>query len=308
MDEFVSIDFETANPQRCSICQIGISKFGADGLIETWGTLINPQMEFSDVNTRIHKLTAEIVAGSPTFPAAFPELLSKISSKLVVSYTDFDRSCFVQALDHYRLSHEPVMWLDGSIIVRNVWPEFAEKYSLKDVAKQFEIKFHHHDAIEDSRVAGVLIHKALQYSNTSIEHWFKKYGQIIKPSKRVWNNLPTKKVVIDGYHNSSKVYELIRTQGYEIKRDIVYGVDILIVDELDQDTSKANKARKYIGNGAEILILTADQFLADPCAEFVRQIVSPSEPLPIPLSPIQKRPAEEKPNIFSILSNIFKSK
>lgn len=39
---FVSIDFETANAELASICQVGIATFEDGKIIDSWESLINP--------------------------------------------------------------------------------------------------------------------------------------------------------------------------------------------------------------------------------------------------------------------------
>jgi DNA polymerase-3 subunit epsilon len=51
---FVVIDFETANADLSSICQVGIASFHDGRLVDTWGSLVNPEDEFDAINVSIH--------------------------------------------------------------------------------------------------------------------------------------------------------------------------------------------------------------------------------------------------------------
>jgi len=41
-EKFVAIDFETANADLASICQVGVVTFEEGRVVESWGSLINP--------------------------------------------------------------------------------------------------------------------------------------------------------------------------------------------------------------------------------------------------------------------------
>ena len=65
---FNSIDVETANADRASICQIGIVHV-QDGEIEgQWQALINPEEWFDPWNIQIHGIDENRVKNSPRLP------------------------------------------------------------------------------------------------------------------------------------------------------------------------------------------------------------------------------------------------
>ena len=65
---FNSIDVETANADRASICRIGMVHV-RDGQIEDrWQTLVNPEDWFDPWNTSIHGISETDVRNSLTLP------------------------------------------------------------------------------------------------------------------------------------------------------------------------------------------------------------------------------------------------
>ena len=62
---FNAIDVETANHNRSSICQIGITQVVDGSVIDRWGTLVNPEDEFDVYNVRIHGIKPEHVTDAP---------------------------------------------------------------------------------------------------------------------------------------------------------------------------------------------------------------------------------------------------
>ena len=88
---FNSIDVETANADRASICQIGMVHV-RDGQIEDrWQTLVNPEDWFDPWNTSIHGISETDVRNSLTLPEVRDELRARLRGSVLVSHTSFDR-------------------------------------------------------------------------------------------------------------------------------------------------------------------------------------------------------------------------
>ena len=52
--EFLAVDFETANWDLASICQVGTALYRDGEMVQSWGSLVNPEDEFDPVNVSIH--------------------------------------------------------------------------------------------------------------------------------------------------------------------------------------------------------------------------------------------------------------
>ena len=76
---FNSIDVETANADRASICQIGIVQVRKGELGDHWQTLINPEDWFDPWNVSIHGIDQRDVSNSPTLPEVRDELRRRLT-------------------------------------------------------------------------------------------------------------------------------------------------------------------------------------------------------------------------------------
>ena len=152
---FNSIDVETANADRASICQIGIVHVRDGEIKDQWQTLVNPEDWFDPWNVSIHGIDEYDVRNSPTLPEVRSELRSRLRGSVLVSHTSFDRVAFERAMTRYNLEQLQVTWLDSARIARRAWPESYGRsgYGLKNIAKDLNISFKHHDALEDARAA-----------------------------------------------------------------------------------------------------------------------------------------------------------
>ena len=73
--DFVALDFETANEKRDSACAIGVTLVRDSVVSETVYHLIRPpDLRFSHWNIRIHGITADDVADSPTIGELWPKV------------------------------------------------------------------------------------------------------------------------------------------------------------------------------------------------------------------------------------------
>jgi len=154
--DFISVDVETANYYRGSICQIGLTTVREGEVHDTKTLLVDPQMEFDPFNVDLHGIDATVVAGSPTFQEIKEKLRSKMSALPVISYGAFDRAAFALADDGrtetpFLIDHP---WINAQTIVRRAWPEhFQKKYNLRLVADTLGLSLDHHDAGSDAEVA-----------------------------------------------------------------------------------------------------------------------------------------------------------
>ena len=177
---FVAIDVETANADYSSICQIGIAIFNNGKVVEKFKTLINPEDYFDPFNVSIHGITEKDVKNAPTFNQFYKELNFFLEDKIVIHHMPFDRIAINRACDCYGLEHIKPKWLDSAKIVRRTWTNFARSgYGLSNIADYLNLKFEHHDALEDAITAGLVVIKASEISNLTIEEWFKRVGQPI---------------------------------------------------------------------------------------------------------------------------------
>lgn len=170
--DFVAVDVETANPNRSSICQIGMVVYSNGVEKESWESLVNPEEYFHPMNSAIHGIFENDVRNAPCLPDLDPEIRRLTNGRILVCHSAFDRTAFSKAFFKYDIPDMDCTWLDSAKIARRAWREFSDSgYSLWNLASKLGIKFQHHDALEDARAAGEIVIKAIQHTGISINEW-----------------------------------------------------------------------------------------------------------------------------------------
>ena len=102
---FTAIDFETANNERTSACQIGIVVVKDGKIIEEFVSFIKPVpayflISFTD---QIHGINKETVADAPTFPELWEDISGFIEgAPLIVAHSaPFDMGVLKACLDYH---------------------------------------------------------------------------------------------------------------------------------------------------------------------------------------------------------------
>lgn len=75
MQDFVAIDFETANGRRCSVCSVGVVVVRGGEIVEKFYSLIQPTPNYYNRwTTEVHGLTRRDTDGQPTFPEVWSQI------------------------------------------------------------------------------------------------------------------------------------------------------------------------------------------------------------------------------------------
>lgn len=177
--DFVALDFETANADLSSICQVGMATFREGELVETYSSLVDPDDFFDPINVSIHGIDEARVRGAPSFASLYPEIHGRAKGAVVVCHSLFDRAALHRATERHHLDRFDCQWLDTMRVVRRTWPQYAQSgYGLGNVARDFGIDFTHHDALEDARATGIILVRAIRESGLSLDNWL---VQALKP-------------------------------------------------------------------------------------------------------------------------------
>lgn len=282
MNKFIVIDIETANPDLTSICQIGIAVFENGELVDQWGTLINPNAYFDEMNIYIHGITPSMVRNSPTIKQVESKIKGYFADNVVCSYGAFDRVSLTRIFPDLQNR-----WLDIMRVVRRCWSDkFAEKgYGLAKVSKHLKIKQeNHHNALDDAIVAGGILNKALFESGKSLDYWldrvekpihveYDKNGHILPKIKRQGDpNGPLYGEVVVFTGELSIPRQDAAKKAASVGCDVVDGVSkkvtLLIKGIQDKSrlagkelSNKEIKAQELISKGHNIRILSENDFL-----------------------------------------------
>jgi|GEM_PF-725710 len=148
MHEFISIDFETANPKRVSACALGFAKVSNCQLVETKGYLIKPIGGHSPFQSKIHGIKEEHTFDKPDFGELFSEIKDVFNHPLV-AHSLFDQQVLCALSDHFNLGI-CFNYTDSCSVAKERLPDLKD-HKLKSLVKHFALPaFKHHDAKEDA--------------------------------------------------------------------------------------------------------------------------------------------------------------
>jgi DNA polymerase-3 subunit epsilon len=172
---FASIDFETANYSRVSICAAGLAIFENGTLMESPYWLVRPPKGkgwFREEFTEIHGLTHLDVLDAPEFPGIAPELMARLTrADLVIAHNAaFDLDHLRDTLNHFGLPRPQFDYLCTCNLARRVWPELPS-HNLNTLAAHIGHSFNHHHAQSDAEAAGRVLLAMMRHmdANTPCE-------------------------------------------------------------------------------------------------------------------------------------------
>ncbi|WP_151671959.1 exonuclease domain-containing protein [Nitrincola schmidtii] len=278
--EFVTIDVETANPDMASICQIGIACFKDGLLTQERSILVNPNNYFDPINVSIHGIKESSVSSALSFEELYNDIKYLLSGKICVSHTHFDRISLDKAIRKHSLDPIDVIWLDSSRIARRAWEECARKgYGLANICRIIGYEFKHHDALEDAKACGAIVHAAIEKSGITIEGWLTQVGQPISGLSASSGNATLEANPEGELYGQSVVFTgalsiprkeasaMAANIGCCVATSVTKKIDYLVVGDQDvsrlggkDKSSKHIKAEELIANGVQIRILTESDF------------------------------------------------
>jgi DNA polymerase-3 subunit epsilon len=273
--EFIAIDVETANADMASICQIVVAQFKDGTLAEEWKTYVDPQDHFDGINVSIHGIDEDVVAGSPTFPMLVGTLISKLSGRIVITHTAFDRIAIHRAGIKYKIPTPSCTWLDTACVARRAWAEFARcGYGLANICSAIGYNFNHHDALEDAKAAGNILIAAMTHTGLDLDAWLTRVREPIdlQPSTREGNPdgaLCGEVIVFTGALAIPRrqAAEIAAGMGCEVGAGVTKRTTLLVVGDQDvqrlaghEKSGKHRKAEQLIQAGQPIRILRETDF------------------------------------------------
>ena len=279
---FNSIDVETANADRSTICQIGIVHVRDGQISDRWASLVDPEDWFDDWNIDIHGISEETVEGAPTLLELDNELRGRLRASVVVSHTSFDRVAIERAMEKYGLGQPRFKWLDSAKVVRRAWPDrySCRGYGLASVAHDLGIVFRHHDALEDATAAAEIVIRASEETGLDITGWLQRTATPVTPKRNKRSQIGDgdpdghlfgEALVFTGSLDMTRqeATDLANQAGCEVQRNVTKRTTLLVVGLQDKSrlngyikSSKHRKAETLIGKGAGIQILSENDFHA----------------------------------------------
>lgn len=174
--EFIAIDFETANRDSASICQVGVVRVEAGMVVarDSWLVIPPTGMEpddFDPGNIRIHGIfPSDVRKKGITWQQSLDRLKAfNRGTALVAHNVSFDRGAFEAACLASGIAVPTLRWEDTLVIARRHLQ--LPNYKLPTVAAHVGIrKFKHHDAAADAEAcAQIAIHVAKEIGARDID-------------------------------------------------------------------------------------------------------------------------------------------
>ena len=109
-------------------------------------------MIFEEGNINIHGITPNMVENAPTFDMIWQDLRKFLDNRIVIAHNaNFDMSVLRHCIWEYNLP-KPIFKTACTVqIARRVWPDLIN-HKLNTLGEFFQIKFKHHDALDDAKV------------------------------------------------------------------------------------------------------------------------------------------------------------
>lgn len=284
---FVSIDVETANSRYHSICQIGVVLFEDGKEVASERIFVDPREDFGPWQIRVHGIQPHHVAGSLIFSDRIDWLNEWLGDQAVVSHSNFDRAALSQACQFHGLPIIRCDWIDSVHVAMAAWPDMGKHgYSLASVADALGISFRHHDALEDARVCGLIVQRAMMETGLSISELLtrpmveksfmrgKKLSTLGRPaSKRTGDGdgaLLGEMIVFTGSLNVSRelAADMAAEAGGDVQDNVTKKTTMVVVGQRESmpgwlvKSGKQIKAERLIESGVRIRIVGEQDFLA----------------------------------------------
>lgn len=156
MHTFTAIDFETANPDPRSICQVGLVRV-ENGIISHEISLLvqPPDNNYWPRFVEIHGITPDHTAYSPTFDRIWPTIAPYIINQVVVAHNgpSFDFRILEKTLEFYNV--------EVPVYQQHCTYKIYRK-SLDVLCVSHNIELNHHDALSDARACAKLFQMYLK--------------------------------------------------------------------------------------------------------------------------------------------------
>lgn len=270
---FVSVDVETANKRKASVCQIAIIEWENGKIIDEWSTLVKPKGKFFSEFTELHGIDEDKVKHSPTFEDIAQEVVERLSYKFVVSHSSFDKNVINAELREAGMGNLICRWVDTVAVARKAWPN-ERNHKLSTIADVLGIELDHHDALSDARACGYILIDGLEELRKYKIEDFASAPQGSNPNAELnmavhINKKPLqdriysgKKVVITGktYYSRGLLSDLLYANGMALQPDVFQDTTYVITGKKEikgaLSNTKITKANRLIEKGSPISILT----------------------------------------------------
>jgi DNA polymerase-3 subunit epsilon len=158
LNSFVSIDFETANRFRASVCEIGAIKVIDGVLVESLEGRFRPPSDidyFEDMNIAVHGIKPEDVENEPAFYEYLDEVDDFIDGLPMVAHNaSFEKSVFGKTEEY--LNFSTMRTFECTLQLARKKLPYLTNHKLPTIVKHLDIDFdkaNYHGALYDAELA-----------------------------------------------------------------------------------------------------------------------------------------------------------
>jgi DNA polymerase III subunit epsilon len=184
MNDFITIDFETATGKPESAISVGLVKYRNYKPVSAYYSLIRPPTLYirSDF-TEIHGLTVDDVRDAPDFSCLWKnEIKGFIGNTMLAAHNaQFDMRVLKAVLEWHELDVPETSYFCTLNMARRAWSQL-ESHALTALAKNFGIVYNAHNALDDALTCGKLVQLAVDvfYPNREITDFLENMGVEIR--------------------------------------------------------------------------------------------------------------------------------
>lgn len=297
--DFIAIDFETANSNRDSPCEIGLVRVEGFEMVEKQSFLIRPKDNYFDpYNTFLHGISESTVENEPEFDEIYKLLRKDFESyPLIAHNASFDISVLRHTLNLYDIDYPETNYSCTYQMSREVLKGLFS-FKLDSICKYLGIELDHHRALSDAEACAEIAIRIFKDNEvTSFEAISQKFnlriGQLSKGGYRPSAKKSTRHKISDlefddsdfkpdsPFYGQTVVFtgtlqSMVRKDaqikvleiGGNCSRGVTVDTNYLIVGDQDYrkfgegfKSSKMKKAEKYLAQGNSIELLSESQFL-----------------------------------------------
>lgn len=192
---FVAIDFETANPKRASVCQIGLVRVlnGIPGAVKC--EFVSPPPGFTNFHERniaVHGITKPQVEGKPSWESMLDRLIAfskDLSLPLVAHNAPFEKSVITQATEAIGRDVPDFTYHCTVKLAKRLQPD-ESSHKLNEVAARLGVPpFEHHNAGDDAMASALIVlGLADQHGLTSVDDLWPTRVQAARTPLHDWSS------------------------------------------------------------------------------------------------------------------------